>query len=164
MKRFLIGTTAVAILAYGLSLVTDNAHMWRGLRQCYLRGYKNAQVDDLRFQETRVLPASVAPKPWPLHRRYGGVALPADVLDSTHALNTVALAIVQHDSLLLDWTSDRIPGADTMRTNAFSAAKTLAAMAIGVAEMIKIKRCRRIIGHNLQYLTCRHAVYLAPCF
>lgn len=135
MKRLILGTVAVVILAYSLSLVTDNAHMWRGLRQCYLRGYKNAQVDDLRFQETRVLPASTTPRPWPLHRRHGEVVLPADVLDSTHALNTVALAIVQHDSLLLDWTSDRIPGADTMRTNAFSAAKTLAAMAIGVAEM-----------------------------
>ena len=135
MKRTLILLIAVPALAYGLSLVTDNAHMWKGLRQCYLRGYKNAQVDDLRFQETRVIPPSKHPRPWPLHSRFDEVRIPETVLDSARDWNTVALAVIHRDSLLLSWTSDRIPGADTMRTNAFSAAKTLAAMAIGVAEM-----------------------------
>lgn len=135
MKRTLILLIAVPALAYGLSLITDNAHVWKGLRQCYLRGYKNAQVDDLRFQETRVIPPSAHPRPWPLHSRFDEVRIPEAVLDSARAWNTVALAVVHHDSLLLSWTSDQIPGADTMRTNAFSAAKTLAAMAIGVAEM-----------------------------
>jgi CubicO group peptidase (beta-lactamase class C family) len=134
MKRTLILLIAVPALAYGLSLVTDNAHVWKGLRQCYLRGYKNAQVDDLRFQETRVIAASKHPRPWPLHSRFDEVRIPEAVLDSARDWNTVALAVVHRDSLLLSWTSDRIPGADTMRTNAFSAAKTLAAMAIGVAE------------------------------
>jgi CubicO group peptidase (beta-lactamase class C family) len=134
MKRTLILLIAVPALAYGLSLVTDNAHVWNGLRQCYLRGYKNAQVDDLRFQETRVIGASKHPRPWPLHSRFDEVRIPEAVLDSARDWNTVALAVVHRDSLLLSWTSDRIPGADTMRTNAFSAAKTLAAMAIGVAE------------------------------
>jgi CubicO group peptidase (beta-lactamase class C family) len=135
MKRTLVLLIATPAVIYGLSLVTDNAHVWKGLRQCYLRGYKNAQVDDLRFQETRVIPPSKQPRPWPLHSRFDEVRIPETVLDSARDWNTVALAVIHQDSLLLSWTSDRIPGADTMRTNAFSAAKSLAAMAIGVAEM-----------------------------
>jgi len=135
MKRTLILLIAVPALAYGLSLITDNAHVWKGLRQCYLRGYKNAQVDDLRFQDTRTIPASQHPRPWPLHGRFDDSQIPEGVLDSTRNWNTVGLAVIHRDSLLINWTSDRIPGADTMRTNAFSAAKTLAALAIGVAEM-----------------------------
>ena len=55
------------------------------------------------------------------------------MLDSTHAQGTVGLAVVLRDSLLLDWTSDRIDGADTLRTNSFSVAKTFTALAVGVA-------------------------------
>ena len=134
MKRTLLLLVGFSLSLYFLSIVTDNGHVWRGLRQCYFRGYKNAQVDDLRFQESRSIPASTQPRPWPLHSRYGLVSLPEETLDSTRAWNTVGFAVIHRDSLLLDWTSDVIPGADTMRTNAFSAAKTLTAMAIGAAE------------------------------
>ncbi len=134
MKRLLIWFLAAWAALYSLSLITDNGHVWRGLRQCYLRGYKNAQIDDLRFQESRSVPASSNPRPWPLHSRHGKVSLAEDVLDSTRSWQTVGFAVIFQDSLLLDWTSDVIPGADTMRTNAFSAAKTLTAMAIGAAE------------------------------
>ena len=134
MKRTLLLLVGFSLGLYFLSIVTDNGHVWRGLRQCYFRGYKNAQVDDLRFQESRSIPASTQPRPWPLHSRYGLVSLPEETLDSTRAWNTVGFAVIHRDSLLLDWTSDVIPGADTMRTNAFSAAKTLTAMAIGAAE------------------------------
>ena len=41
--------------------------------------------------------------------------------------------MVHRDSLLLDWTSDQIDGADTLRTNSFSMAKTFTAFAIGAA-------------------------------
>lgn len=134
MKRIIIRTLAVCLGVYLLSLITDNAHVWNGLRQCYLRGYKNAQVDDLRFNASRAIPASGTPRPWPLHPQYGSFAIPQSTLDSTRLLNTVSLLVVHRDSLLLEWTSDEVSGADTMRTNAFSAAKSLSALAVGVAE------------------------------
>ena len=58
--------------------------------------------------------------------------IPDAVRDSTEAHGTVATAVV-HQDLLLDWTSDQIDGADTMRTNAFSMAKTFTAFAVGTA-------------------------------
>lgn len=134
MKRILIWVATIATTAYLLSVITGNGHMWNGLRQCWLRGYKNAMVDDLRFNVTRAIPPSSTPRPWPLHSRHDEVGIPEAILDSTRRQGTVALAIIHQDSLLLDWTSDVIEGADTMRTNSFSAAKSLTAMAIGVAE------------------------------
>lgn len=134
MKRVLYWLLTLFVVIYLSGEVSDNGHLWNGLRQCYLRGYKNAQIDDLRFQETRTIPAAEHPRPWPLHSRYGDVVIPADVLDSTRQWRTIGLAIIHRDSLLLDWSNDRIPGADTMRTNSFSVAKTLTAMAVGAAE------------------------------
>lgn len=134
MKRILFWLVSLGIGVYALSVITDNDHLWTGLRQCYMRGYKTAQIDDMRFQSLRSIPASESPRPWPLHSQYDQVTLPAAMVDSTHRWNTTALTVILQDSLLLDWKSDRIPGADTMRTNSFSVAKSLTAMAIGAAE------------------------------
>ena len=133
MKRLLLADLTGYRL-YGLSVITDNDHVWTGLRQCYLRGYKTAQIDDMGFQSLRSIPASESPRPWPLHSRYNSFDLPESLIDSTHRWNTTALTVIHRDSLLLDWKSDRIPGADTMRTNSFSVAKSLTALAIGAAE------------------------------
>ena len=134
MKRFFFWLISLGIGFYALSVITDNDHVWTGLRQCYLRGYKTAQIDDMGFQSLRSIPASESPRPWPLHSRYNSFDLPESLIDSTHRWNTTALTVIHRDSLLLDWKSDRIPGADTMRTNSFSVAKSLTALAIGAAE------------------------------
>lgn len=132
MKRILAWTLGAVLALVTLSFITDNGHIWKGLRECYLRGYRSTQIDDLPFQSTRTISASPSPKVWPKHRRFTD-RLPAAVQDSTHAQGTVAIALIHRDSLLLDWTSHRIEGADTMRTNAFSIAKTFTALAIGAA-------------------------------
>ena len=132
MKRIFLGTLAGILLLAVLAQVTDNGHVWQGLRECYFRGYKNAQVDDLPYKVSRTVSASTTPRSWPLHAQFTPT-LPAAILDSTHAQGTVALAVVHRDSLLLDWTSDRIDGADTLRTNSFSVAKTFTALAVGAA-------------------------------
>lgn len=132
MKKTLLGLAAAVATLVLLAEFTDNGHVWQGLRECYLRGYKNAQVDDLQFKTFRTLPGAETPKAWPLHPRFSR-ELPPSVEDSTQAYGTVALAVVHRDSLLLDWISDEVPGADTLRTNAFSMAKTFTALAIGVA-------------------------------
>ena len=58
MKRFFFWVIGAVIGVYVLSVVTDNDHVWTGLRQCYMRGYKTAQIDDMRFQSLRSIPAS----------------------------------------------------------------------------------------------------------
>ncbi len=132
MKKAAFSLIAAPALLFVLAALTDNGHIWQGIRECYLRGYGNAQVDDLQFKTFRTIHASKHPAPWPISPKYAE-SIPASVLDSTERFGTVALAIVHRDSLFLDWTSDRIPGADTMRTNGFSMAKTLTALAIGAA-------------------------------
>ena len=131
--RLLIGTFVLATLAYAASLATGNEHMWRGLRQSWMRGAQNAQVDDLQFQQTHNVPAT-NPKPWPNHARYSQVGLTPAQIDSTQADRTVGIVLIHNDSLLFEWINPDIAGADTMRCNSFSAAKTLTALAIGAAE------------------------------
>ena len=121
MKKTILWLSLSAAAVVLLAEWTDNGHIWQGLRECYFRGYRDAKVDDLPFKKFRTIPASEAPRAWPLHDRFTSY-LPDAVRDSTEAYGTVALAVVHRDSLLLDWTSDQVDGADTMRTNAFSMA------------------------------------------
>ena len=132
MKKTILWLSLSAVAVVLLAEWTDNGHIWQGLRECYFRGYRDAKVDDLPFKTFRTIPASEVPRAWPLHERFTS-AIPDAVRDSTEAYGTVALAVVHQDSLLLDWTSDQIHGADTMRTNAFSMAKTFTAFAVGTA-------------------------------
>lgn len=134
MKASLFTALAFCIAAFVVLEWTDNGHVWQGLRECWLRGYKSAAIDDLPYKATRVIPASASPRPWPTPD--GGLVArpPESVLDSTHRFGTVALAVVHRDTLIMDWATDQIQGADAMKTNAFSMAKTLTALAVGAAE------------------------------
>ena len=131
--RILLAIMVLGIFAYAASLLTGNEHVWRGLRQSWMRGAQNAQVDDLKFQQT-VTVAANNPQPWPKHSRYGDVALTAEQVDSTQALRTVSIALIHRDSLLFEWANPEIDDAGQMECNSFSAAKTLTALAIGAAE------------------------------
>jgi CubicO group peptidase (beta-lactamase class C family) len=131
--RILLAIMVLGIFAYAASLLTGNEHVWRGLRQSWMRGAQNAQVDDLKFQQT-VTVAANNPQPWPKHSRYGDVALTAEQVDSTQALRTVSIALIHRDSLLFEWANPDIDDAGQMECNSFSAAKTLTALAIGAAE------------------------------
>ena len=60
-----LGVVLVAIVL--LSYVTNYGYLWGGIRETWLRGWENAQIDDLDFRDhVRTIPASSNPQPWPL--------------------------------------------------------------------------------------------------
>ena len=70
MKRILAFAIGVVLGLVTLSFITDNGHVWQGLRECYLRGYRSAMVDDLPFKATRTIHASPSPRHWPRHSQF----------------------------------------------------------------------------------------------
>ena len=60
----------------------------------YLRGYRNAQIDDLQFKAFRTIPASEPA--WP--NTSGTRKTSASIQDSTEVFGTVALTVVHRDS------------------------------------------------------------------
>ena len=70
----IVGGSLLAVVA--LSYLTNHDYLWGGIRETWLRGWENAQIDDLQFREhVRTIPASSNPQPWPEGPLWGKAVL-----------------------------------------------------------------------------------------
>ena len=125
-----LGVVLVAIVL--LSYVTNYGYLWGGIRETWLRGWENAQIDDLDFRDhVRTIPASSNPQPWPLGPLFGKVQpTQDDSLWLEHNL-TASFLVIQHDSLVYESYAQ---GHDASTVgNSFSMAKSITALAVGLA-------------------------------
>ena len=66
MKKPIVILLVLGTLVYLVSLWTNLDYVWGGIRECWLRGWENAQIDDMVYRDhLRELPASTDPQPWP---------------------------------------------------------------------------------------------------
>ena len=115
-----------------LSYLTNHDYLWGGIRETWLRGWENAQIDDLQFREhVRNIPASSNPQPWPEGPLWGKAVL-SEGAQAWHEENkSASFLVIQHDSLVHE---SYFRGHDaTTLTNSFSMVKSIAAMAVGMA-------------------------------
>ena len=115
-----------------LSYLTNHDYLWGGIRETWLRGWENAQIDDLQFREhVRTIPASSNPQPWPEGPLWGKAVL-SEGAQAWHEENkSASFLVIQHDSLVHE---SYFRGHDaTTLTNSFSMVKSIAAMAVGMA-------------------------------
>ena len=115
-----------------LSYLTNHDYLWGGIRETWLRGWENAQIDDLQFREhVRTIPASSNPQPWPEGPLWGKAVL-SEGAQAWHEENkSASFLVIQHDSLVHE---SYFRGHDaTALTNSFSMVKSIAAMAVGMA-------------------------------
>jgi len=132
MKQSLLWTTVVVTSVYILSVFTNHDYLWSGIRETWLRGWENAQIDDLPFRDhLRTIPASSNPQPWPEGPRWGQSELSSEDQAWLDESQTASLLVIQHDSLVFE-TYLRGHDATTL-TNSFSMAKSITAMAVGLA-------------------------------
>ena len=127
---FIVGGSLLAVVA--LSYLTHHDYLWGGIRETWLRGWENAQIDDLQFREhVRTIPASSNPQPWPEGPLWGKAVL-SEGAQAWHEENkSASFLVIQHDSLVHE---SYFRGHDaTTLTNSFSMVKSIAAMAVGMA-------------------------------
>lgn len=132
MKKLLLSLALGVAALWALSAVTNHDYIWGGVRETWLRGWENAQIDDLPFREhTRTVSASSNPQPWPEGPRWG-VAEPTDEDRAwLEESLTSSLLVIHHDSLVYEtYLRDHTP--ETL-TNSFSMAKSITAMCVGMA-------------------------------
>ena len=115
-----------------LSYFTNYGYLWGGIRETWLRGWENAQIDDLPFRDhVRTLPASSNPQPWPEGPLWGKVELDEAGQAWLEDSKTASFLVIQHDSLVYE---SYLRGHDaTTLTNSFSMVKSITAMAVGLA-------------------------------
>ena len=126
----IVGGSLLAIVA--LSYLTNHDYLWGGIRETWLRGWKNAQIDDLQFREhVRTIPASSNPQPWPEGPLWGKAVLSEEARAWHDANKSASFLVIQHDSLVHE---SYFRGHDTTTlSNSFSMVKSIAAMAVGMA-------------------------------
>ena len=132
MKTTLRAIAALVLAVLLLSYVTNYDYLWGGIGETWLRGWENAQIDDLQFRDhVRTIPASSNPQPWPEGPKWGRVA-PDEVGQAwLENSETASFLVIQHDSLVYE---AYFKGHDaTTLTNSFSMVKSVTAMAIGLA-------------------------------
>jgi len=132
MKTVLRALGVALVAAVVLSYLTNYDYLWGGIRETWLRGWENAQIDDLPFRDhVRTLPASSNPQPWPEGPLWGKVELDKDGQTWLKNSKTASFLVIQHDSLVYE---SYLRGHDaTTLTNSFSMVKSITAMAVGLA-------------------------------
>jgi len=132
MKSIVRSVLALAATLVLLSYLTNHDYLWGGIRETWLRGWENAQIDDLPFRDhVRTIPASSNPQPWPEGPLWGKAALTDAELAWHTDTKSASFLVVQHDSLVHE---SYFRGHDaTTLTNSFSMVKSITAMATGLA-------------------------------
>ena len=132
MKTVLRALGVALVAAVVLSYLTNYDYLWGGIRETWLRGWENAQIDDLPFRDhVRTLPASSNPQPWPEGPLWGRVDLDEAGQAWLEDSKTASFLVIQHDSLVYE---SYLRGHDaTTLTNSFSMVKSVTAMAVGLA-------------------------------
>jgi len=132
MKTVLRALGVALVAAVVLSYLTNYGYLWGGIRETWLRGWENAQIDDLPFRHhVRTLPASSNPQPWPEGPLWGKVELDEAGQAWLEDSKTASFLVIQHDSLVYE---SYLRGHDaTTLTNSFSMVKSITAMAVGLA-------------------------------
>ena len=132
MKTVLRALGLALVAAVILSYLTNYDYLWGGIRETWLRGWENAQIDDLPFRDhVRTLPASSNPQPWPEGPLWGMVELDEAGQAWLEDSKTASFLVIQHDSLVYE---SYLRGHDeTTLTNSFSMVKSITAMAVGLA-------------------------------
>ena len=126
----ILGGTLLAVVA--LSYLTNHDYLWGGIRETWLRGWENAQIDDLDYREhVRTIPASSNPQPWPEGPMWGKAVLSEKALAWHEENKSASFLVIQDDSLVHE---SYFRGHDaTTLTNSFSMVKSITAMAVGMA-------------------------------
>jgi len=132
MKTVLRALGVALVAAVVLSYLTNYDYLWGGIRETWLRGWENAQIDDLPFRDhVRTIPASSNPQPWPEGPLWGKVELDEAGQAWLEDSKTASFLVIQHDSLVYE---SYLRGHDaTTLTNSFSMVKSITAMAVGLA-------------------------------
>jgi CubicO group peptidase (beta-lactamase class C family) len=129
MKRLIGYLLILGSSVVGLAMLTGYDYIFSGIRQAWLRGWSSGNIDDLQFAiDSRVLAAS-DPAPWP--ESLEASSLPEDVYQWMEDEQTASFLVVLNDTIIYEnyWYGHE----KSTLTNSFSMAKTIVAMAIGLA-------------------------------
>lgn len=129
MKILKVVVLAIAVAGGGL-LITGHGYILSGMTETYFRGWKNANIDDIRFRDLRTIEAAEVPSPW-IAKPLWNVEFSAADAQWHEDYLSASFLLLHGDTLLFEryWN-----GFDESTvSNSFSACKSIVALAVGLA-------------------------------
>ncbi len=131
MKKILKGFVFILLLLFGLLYISQYNYLLTAVSKIYFTGHKTAFLEDYKQFDTRVLPASKTPQPWPLHAAYNKMTM-SKALEAYHQdTQTVAFLVIKNDSLIFETYYENYGPAS--KSNSFSMVKSMISALLGKA-------------------------------
>ncbi len=130
MKTFRVKRGVIIGLVALLSVGCAHSYLWRGIKDTYLKGRLNPDIDGYANLPSRKVNIGT-PQPWAVSPRFNKDTIPADCLTYFKKYKTEAYMIIKNDSIYYEQYWDGY--SDTSHTNSFSAAKSIVSILTGIA-------------------------------
>ncbi|MCX2742109.1 serine hydrolase domain-containing protein [Pontibacter anaerobius] len=124
-KRYGLGALLLLGLMAAWLHMADKNYVYKALI------YNLANIDDNTIFDQRKIDAPFTAQPWPLAEKYNLVQLPQELEQLNEEMDPVAFLVVKDDSILYEQYWDGY--SDESLSNAFSVAKSIVSMLVGVA-------------------------------
>lgn len=138
----------ILIVANILIVVTGNTHIYKAVASTYLVGQTGPSIDEYYKFPYHHVKAANQPVPWKISRSYNKNNPTKATFQALEKYDPVAFLVIHNDSI--DYEHYWHKYSDTSRSNSFSMAKTLTALAVSVA--IKEHKIHSINDKVVQYL------------
>lgn len=140
-KWILLFFLAIIIIFSAYAFASGKTYLFKAVY------YNFAGIDDYKIFNNNIVAAGT-PQPWPVSNSYNKIAIPGDLNQLLSDLKTVALVIIQNDSLLYERYWDGY--SDSSLSGSFSVAKSITSLLIGAAiKEGKIKSVDEPVGSYL---------------
>jgi CubicO group peptidase (beta-lactamase class C family) len=120
----------VLIAANLFIVVTGRFYLYKGVWNTYLKGRSGPAAGEYTIFDNREV-KNGTPQPWAQSVNYNKFQIPADLLAKMQEIETGALLVIQHDSLVHEQYWGEFSNASY--TNSFSMAKTVVSILLGCA-------------------------------
>lgn len=131
IKKFFKWILILLLAAIVGLYVTGHGYIIKAFWVVYLHGHTSAYIDDFKFFENEVIPASSNPTPWPIHNDFNSVKPTQKLTEINTELGTIAFLIIKNDSI---WFEEYYDGFNQdSQTNSFSMAKSITSALLGKA-------------------------------
>ena len=131
MKRFLLFLALFFVLLIGGLYISGYGYLLKAVWVVYGTGHKTTFLSDYSYFDNRVIGKSREAQPWPLHKDYNKVAMPAALDSVQKQYGTVAFLVIKNDSIWYERYFDNYTAES--KSNSFSMAKSYVSALLGKA-------------------------------
>ena len=159
---------AIFISANLFIILSGRFYLYKGISYTYLSGKTGPTIYDLSVFENSTIKKSSAVEKWKIHPKYNTQTIPLNYSKLLEDLDTKAFLVFKNDQIIFE----KYWGEHSKETvsNSFSAAKTIAALLIGIAyDEGKIKSLDEKVGKYIpefnnkgkEKITIRHLLMMS---